>query len=133
MVDAVQILQLFILALAVYREARGEPLQGKLAVAHVILNRVRDSRWPDTVRDVILQPYQFSAFNKNDSQCTVFPKAQYDKAWEESFSAAQDVLAGGVDLTHGCNHYFADTIDPPHWAAPEKHVITIGRHLFYKL
>ena len=131
--SAYETLQMFILALAIYREARGEPMQGKLAVGHVILNRVRDKRWPDTVRDVILQPWQFSAFNKNDSQSVVFPKAEYDKAWEESFAAAQEVLAGGADLTHGANHYFADTIEPPDWADPQKHVITISRHLFYKL
>lgn len=137
--NAYEMLHLFILALAVYRESRGESYQGKLAVAHVILNRVRDARWPDTVRDVILQPWQFSAFNKNDSQVTVFPKAEFDSAWEESFRAAQEALAGGVDLTHGSNHYLnAETVLKtsgalPTWAKPEAKILTIGSHDFYKL
>lgn len=133
MTDAQQLLQVFILALAIYREARSEPVAGKLAVGHVILNRVRDSRWPDTVRDVILQPKQFSAFNKNDSQSTVFPKADNDAAWEACVAAAQQVLGGDPDITNGSNHYFADTIDPPDWANPSKHTLTIAHHIFYKL
>lgn len=133
MTDAQQLLQVFILALAIYREARGEPAAGKLAVGWVIRNRVADQRWPETYRDVILQPFQFSAFNKNDSQSTVFPKAESDAAWEGCVSAAREVLNGATDFTNGANHYFADTIEPPNWADPQKHVVSIGHHKFYKL
>ena len=51
---------LLCLTLNVYHEARGEPFLGQVAVAEVTLNRVDDLRWPDTVCEVVYQPYQFS-------------------------------------------------------------------------
>ncbi len=56
-----------LLARCIWGEARGEPIQGKLAVAHVVLNRVKaQSYYGKTIRDVILKPWQFSCFNEND-------------------------------------------------------------------
>ena len=48
------------LALAVYHEARGEPLIGQKAVAEVVMNRVASDRFPDTICGVVMQPKQFS-------------------------------------------------------------------------
>ena len=74
MTDPAELLVKFVLALAVYREARGESVIGKILVAQTIENRVQDRRWPDTYRDVVLQPWQFSAFNKNDPNALLFPR-----------------------------------------------------------
>lgn len=56
--------ELMCLSKVVYHEARGEPLEGKKAVAHVVMNRVNDKRWPNTVCKVVYQRGQFSHFNK---------------------------------------------------------------------
>ena len=53
------------LALAVYHEARGEPLIGQKAVAEVVMNRVASDRFPDTICGVVMQPKQFSFVSTN--------------------------------------------------------------------
>lgn len=126
------LLRVFILALAIYRESSGEPFPGKLAVGQVIETRVQDRRWPDNYRDVILQPWQFSAFNKKDPNVTRFP-AENEQAWAESVRAAQLVLNSDDDFARGANHYFADYIEPPNWAKGKDPVLKIGRHIFVKL
>jgi N-acetylmuramoyl-L-alanine amidase len=137
--DPYVLLRIFVLALAVYREAAGEPWPGKLAVAQVIENRVNDPRWPGDYRDVILQPWQFSAFNKSDPQVTRFPNAKNDRAWEECVRAAWTVLDDPHDFANGSNHYLnPETVlkvsgKLPDWATPEAKVLTIGAHDFYKL
>lgn len=55
-----------LLSLALWGEARGEPIEAQVGVGCVIRNRVNDGRWPDTYQEVILQPLQFSAFNVDD-------------------------------------------------------------------
>jgi len=53
------------LSLALYHEARGEPLNGQRAVAEVIMNRVESDRFPDTICGVVMQPNQFSFVSPN--------------------------------------------------------------------
>lgn len=55
-----------LLTLALWAEARGEPIEAQVGVGCVIRTRVHDRRWPDTYQEVILQPLQFSAFNVED-------------------------------------------------------------------
>lgn len=131
--DPYELLRIFMLALAVYREGRGEPKQGKLAVASVIINRAADPRWPAEVRDVVLQPKQFSSFNLDDSQVIVFPNAKDDPAWVDCVEAVYEVLSTGHDYSNGANHYFSNVIEPPKWADPHREVLRIGRHIFFRL
>lgn len=134
MIDPQDLLTRFLLSLVIYREARGEPLDGKLAVGHVIRNRREDKRWPDTYVDVILQPYQFSCFNRADPQVALYPKAANDRAWSECVQAAMEVLKGAPDVTHGANHYHTIQLKPlPKWALNEPPVVTIANHVFYRL
>lgn len=126
-----EINRLFMLALAVYREARGEPFQGKLLVAQTIENRVQDRRWPDTYVSVITQPWQFSAFNKQDPNVVVFPK-ENDLAWVESVRAAAYVIYRDDKVTTA-NHYFAKSIPLPKWADMSKMVTEYGGHVFLDL
>ncbi len=133
------------LCLAIYGEARGEPYEGKVAVAWVIMNRHNNPNFPfrgNTLKDTILYPWQFSAFNCSDpnrAKLEALAK-NLDKAKEnipslrESCEVARKVMSGEIpDPTGGADHYFADYIDPPEWADPDKEVAQIGRHKFYRL
>jgi Cell Wall Hydrolase len=74
----------FMLALAIYREARGEDLTGKVAVGCVIRNRVQHPGWYGrNWFAVITKPYQFSSFNVGDRNSAVFGSAT-DRAWQDS-------------------------------------------------
>lgn len=136
--DGSYITRRFLLALATYREARSESRRGKKLVAQSVENRVNDSRWPDNYRDVILQPWQFSSFNKNDPQVNLFPPTHYDstgnlQAWLVCWEVAGEVLDETEDISEGSNHYFANDIPAPDWADPDKLVTSEGVHEFYKL
>ena len=76
---------LYLMARAVYGEARGEPYQGKVAVAAVILNRVRNKDFPNTVSGVIYQPWAFTAVN--DGQINMGTN-------DECIRACQDAITG---------------------------------------
>jgi hypothetical protein len=62
----IEMYPLFMTAIAVWREARGEPIEGKKAVAAVIRNRARLRN--EALDAIVLQPYQFSSFNANDPE-----------------------------------------------------------------
>jgi len=120
-------------ALFVYREARGESFDAKRAVVHVILNRTKDAkgRWPKLRSEAILQPLQFSSFNRNDPNATVMPHWN-NRAWRE---CCQAVECPGEDPTGGANHYHSipEGQPLPKWATPEKITARIGAFTFYKL
>src|SRR6185436_2087066 len=105
----IALLDRFLLALCVWREARGETLLGKRLVAQVIVNRSRDRRWPNTIEGVILQPWQFSSFNKNDPNAVLFP-AHTDTSWPDCVIAADDVMTGSP--ISPANHYHVVGLDP---------------------
>ena len=69
------------LALNIYHEARGERVEGQIAVAHVTMNRVNHEKWPSTICEVVYQPKQFSwthdKCSKQDSYVAL------DRQWEE--------------------------------------------------
>lgn len=123
-------LRQFVLALAVYREARGESRRGKLLVAQTIENRVTDRRWPDTYRDVVLQPWQFSAFNANDPNALRFP-AMGDPVWFECYSVTLEVVRSAQPFTTA-NHYHTAAVDPA-WSDATRIVDREGAHIFYCL
>ncbi len=106
---ASQALNQFLLALCVWREARGESLRGKQLVAWTILNRSHDKRWPNTIRGVVLQPLQFSSFNANDPNSRkLLNPAEYSTpdVWKACYGAAAAVFFGlTTDPTGGADHY----------------------------
>ncbi len=110
---------LFLLALTVWREARGEQEETKQGVAWVIMNRAKQaSWWGDTIQSVILKPYQFSSFNRNDPNATKFPST-LDTSWMQSLTVAQAVMEGRVpDPTNMAVFYFDKSLDsnPPSWS-----------------
>ena len=122
------------IALAIYREARGEPDEGQIAVAYSIVNRAKDplKRWPSNPIEVITQPWQYSSFTApGDSQLVKFPKLIEAK---EYLRKAYRVYHGLVpDPTKGANHYHGDYMSPfPKWADARKKTTHIGQHIFYK-
>lgn len=128
-----------LLALVVWREARGEPRLGKLAVAYSILNRVaRPSWWGSDVSTVAWKKWQYSSMtDPRDLQLAKLP-TPYVKAgwemWQESLEVAlRAYLREEENPAPGADSYFADTIAPPKWADPSKFVVKIGHHSFYDL
>ena len=111
-----------LLAKAVYAEARGEVYAGQVAIAAVVLNRVKSSSFPNTVAGVIYEPGAFTAVS--DGQINLSPNATAKKA-------AQDAL-NGWDPTHGSIYYFNPNTATNAWIWSRPHVITIGKHRFCK-
>lgn len=128
--DAYILLRRFILAICIWREARGETKLGRRLVGQVIENRVQDKRWPDTYEGVILQPLQFSSFNRNDPNATAFP-SETDPSWPDCVAAADDVLKNAAPFTLA-NHYHVVGLMPA-WSDKTKIVATEGHHVFYRL
>ena len=106
----------------VYAEARGEKYVGQVAIAAVVLNRVKSSSFPNSVAGVIYQPGAFTAVS--DGQINLTPNATARKA-------AQDAL-NGWDPTYGSIYYFNPNTATNSWIWSRPHVITIGKHRFCK-
>lgn len=132
-------------ALCVWREARGESLDGKKAVYAALCNRMNDprNRWPKSLVGVVFQPWQFSSFNATDPNSKTFPSPRNPadwSAWEDCVCVVGQVL---FDPTNGANHYFDCSIPPPvvAWLGANatqadldaKQTLAVGRLKFYKL
>lgn len=111
---------LYLLAKCVHAEARGEPYVGQVAVAAVILNRVKDAAFPNTISGVIYQPWAFTAVN--DGQINLEPNST-------AYQAAQDAL-NGWDPTYGCLYYYNPVTATSKWIFSRQTVVTIGKHVF---
>lgn len=109
-----------LLARCVYAEARGEPYTGQVAIAAVVLNRVRSSKFPNTVSGVIYQSGAFTCVS--DGQINYSPNSTATKA-------AQDAL-NGWDPTNGCLYYYNPATATSKWIWSLKVELTIGRHSF---
>ena len=116
----------------IYHEARGEPVEGQLAVGIVTLNRVQSSRYPDDVCEVVHERKQFSwtSLPSNARQITD------PRAWYQALSLAERVLEGNYNAADyqlaGVMHYHNHTVRPQ-WASTGELVTAIGRHRFYLL
>ncbi len=109
-----------ILAKMISGEARGEPYIGQVAVGGVILNRVRDERFPNTVYGVCFQPGAFDAVR--DGQ-------YYAQPTQDAIRAARDAL-NGWDPTHGALYYWNPSTATSRWIWTRTITLRIGRHVF---
>jgi len=110
----------------IYHEARGERMEGQMAVAHVTLNRVAHDNWPETICDVVYEPKQFSWTHMIKDHT---PKEI--KAWKNATVIARDVMIGNTeDPTYGAVFYHANWVNPE-WAKQMTLSKVIGSHLFY--
>lgn len=119
---------------AIYFEARGESRRGQAAVAQVVLNRVKNPSFPDTICGVVYQndhkrnrcQFSFACDGKKE---TIGSK----KAWHRAEKVAKSVTTGDLwlDDVGSSTHYHADYVNP-RWAAKLLKVSNIGKHVFYK-
>ncbi len=112
----------YLIAKAVYAESRGEPFEGQLAVASVILNRVEDNRFPNTVYGVIYEPYAFTAVS--DGQIKLSPN---NNAYR-----AVDLAIKGWDPSKGSLYYFNPNTATSKWIWTRPQITKIGNHIFCK-
>tara|TARA_B100001094_G_scaffold131313_1_gene127154 strand:- start:31241 stop:31750 length:510 start_codon:yes stop_codon:yes gene_type:complete len=138
--------QLLCIAKNIYWEARNQPFRGMVAVGQVTMNRVKDSRFPDTPCEVVQQGptkpswkdpsikypvkhrCQFSWFC--DGKSDVVPEYDID-IWEYVLAMSTKIATGyWADLTHGATHYHADYVTPS-WAKSKQKTRVIGDHIFY--
>jgi N-acetylmuramoyl-L-alanine amidase len=109
-----------LLARCVYGEARGEPYQGQVAVAAVVLNRVKSSQFPNSVSGVIYQRLAFTCVA--DGQINLTPN-------ESCKNAARDAL-NGWDPTNGCLYYYNPATATSKWIWSLTVELKIGKHSF---
>ena len=142
------------LATNIYHEARGERRAGKIAVAHVTINRVWHHRYPNTVCDVVYDAKyyvnwkgnrvprrhqcQFSWYCDGESDDIVLVDKDNNiiepniRAWQESLMIARGTLEGiYADNTGGATHYFNPSLADPHWQEVYDQVAEVDNHTFY--
>ncbi len=119
---ASQVSNVQLLARAINGEARGEPFEGQVAVGAVILNRVKNSKFPKTLAGVIYQPGAFTAVSDGQIYVPIDPKSTVVKA-------ARDALAGW-DPTEGCLYYWNPATATSKWIWSRKVHLKIGKHWF---
>jgi len=121
------------LATAIYFEARGEPKQGQVAVAQVILNRVRSPLFPATICGVVYQgqmnpgcQFSFTCDGKTDNP-------RDDWQWAQAKDIAKRITAGELWLPDvGYSTYYHANYVNPKWVGDMNKIDRIGRHIFYK-
>lgn len=111
-----------LLSRLVYSEARGEPYTGQVAVAAVVLNRVKSSSFPNTIAGVVYQSGAFDAVS--DGQINLTPDATARKA-------AQDAI-NGWDPSYGAIYYFNPNTATNKWIWSRPLTVVIGKHRFCK-
>lgn len=112
--------ELELLARLVHAEARGEPYEGKVAVAATVLNRLDDPRFPGTVEGVVYEQWAFTAVA--DGQMALTPD-------RSAYQAVLDALAGW-DPTHGAVYYYNPATATSGWIWSRPVIKQIGNHLF---
>jgi spore germination cell wall hydrolase CwlJ-like protein len=121
------------LARAVYHEARGEPIEGQIAVAQVVMNRLRAKRWPKTVCGVVYEgqargekcQFSFACYGRKE-----LPDS--NQLWAQAKWISDDVAAGRVmieDLSQA-TYYHTDKVRPV-WRATLTPIRRVGQHIFY--
>lgn len=121
------------LAQAVYFEARSEPIEGQMAIAQVVLNRVHSVEYPHSICGVVFQGQK----HKNNCQFSfacdgISDQPQNPAAWKQATYVAEAALAHQQDdLTLDATHYHAAYVDPS-WASALKPTVRLGRHIFYR-
>lgn len=113
-----------LIARAVNGEARGEPYEGQVAVAAVILNRVRHPSFPNTVAGVIYQPGAFTAVSDGQINVPIDPKSTVYKACTDAMN--------GWDPSGGAIYYFNPKTATNKWIWSRPVIKQIGNHRFAK-
>lgn len=121
------------LARAIYFEARSESEVGQLAVAKVVLNRVKDPAYPKSICQVVYQGSQRPNACQFSFACDgISDEPKQREAWKKSKQIASRALAGdqSIQILGAATYYHADYVTPK-WSSSFKRLIKIGRHIFY--
>ena len=134
-----------VLALTLWGESRGESLEGRIAVACVIRNRVNEQSWyGDLISGVCLKRWQFSCWlpqggKDNFRQLLAMANKTHISrvkipAYRECFWIAQGICSEAVrDQVKRANHYYVNGTRKPKWAGGQTPVLQLGTHLFFRL
>ena len=126
-----------LLALACWREARGETPQVQLAMCCSVRNRVtHPGWWGHDWKSVILAPWQYSSFNPSDPNSTKYPETN-DPIFQQCLKAAQYAMTLKLaDVSFGADSYFDKSLDsdPPKWTKQPsaKETLVVGRLRFWQ-
>lgn len=129
------------LALNTYHEAKNQSMVGQIAVAEVVMNRVADRRYPNTVCEVVKQGPKYKGSDipvRHKCQFSWFCDGKSDipkneKAWKKAQDYAYLVLYNriAIDITEGATHYHATYVKPS-WAKTKTRTTRIESHIFYR-
>ena len=118
------------IAVAVYHEARGETLEGQLAVAKVIMNRAASGKYPSTWCGVMKQPWQFSFVNPRSGQYPAVDTAS--RAWAKAQGIARLAVANVIPTVSDDVLWYHATYVAPSWGRRLSLAQRIGTHIFYR-
>ena len=134
------------LALNTYHEAKNQSTVGQIATAQVVMNRVEDNRFPNTVCEVVKQGPTRPSWEDPNKEYPIKHRCQFswycdgksdvpknEKAWRKAQDVAFLVLYDKikVDVTEGATHYHATYVKPA-WAKTKKRTTQIEKHIFYR-
>ena len=134
------------LALNTYHEAKNQSMVGQIATAQVVMNRVEDRRFPNTVCEVVKQGPTRTSWKDPSKRIPVKHRCQFswycdgksdvpknEKAWRKAQDVAFLVLYDKIkmDITEGATHYHATYVKPA-WAKTKKRTTQIEKHIFYR-
>lgn len=121
------------LATAIYFEARGESRRGQIAVAQVVLNRVRSPDFPDTICNVVYQNSHKRGCQFSFACDGIADRIKEKTAWARAQAIAEEVTSGKLLLSEvaGATYYHAKSVSPK-WAAKMQRLARIGQHIFYR-
>ncbi len=132
---------LMCMAANIYHEAKNQSMLGQFAVAQVVMNRVEDSRYPDTVCEVVKQglTYRNGKVVIGKCQFSWYCDGKSDepnrksKAWSRAIRHAAIIMGESInlDVTDGATHYHASYVRPS-WAKTKKRTTRIDKHIFYR-
>jgi N-acetylmuramoyl-L-alanine amidase len=132
----------------IYHEARGDNYAGQIAVADVVLNRVEDSRYPNTICGVIKQAKLSEWWLARGKEVPIKHQCQFSwycdgksdkitnqRSWNQALAISYSMVTTGIyaGITEGATHYHATYVDP-YWASSHQMQLIgpIGDHVFYK-
>ena len=134
------------LALNTYHEAKNQSTVGQIATAQVVMNRVEDRRFPNTVCEVVKQGPTRPSWEDPNKEYPIKHRCQFswycdgksdvpknEKAWRKAQDVAFLVLYNKIqlDVTEGATHYHATYVKPA-WAKTKKRTTQIEKHIFYR-
>ena len=134
------------LALNTYHEAKNQSLVGQVATAQVVMNRVADDRYPNTICEVVKQGPTRPSWENPEKEYPIRHRCQFswycdgkpdvpknEKAWRKAQDVAFLVLYNKInlDVTEGATHYHATYVRPA-WAKTKTRTTRIEKHIFYR-